>query len=233
MLKTKHLRHLAVNAIKSSIIMSTVLFTSLVTDDNIMANDYSHVINTAECCEPSSNYSGSIENDLSVEEFLAMQEQNCYERNSIPEEFEDFEETHKDEIYFLAAIITSEAGCVDQEPWCTQAIEAGITPDIWQQYVGYSVMNRVYQDDYYFPNTIKDVFYQQGQYAETSLQSVQSGYITERAISNATIVLRDYYNGTIPVPRNMVYQAEFKQGSKVFLQVGNTYFCIAGNLPAE
>lgn len=228
MLEPKHLRHLA-TAIKCSVIMMICLL--LTSSDITLADDYQNIITSAECCKPSSNNSDSPKDELSVEEVLEIQKQNCYDRNNISEEFEDFEETHKDEIYLLAAIIASEAGCVDQEPWCSQAFEAGITPDIWQQYVGYCVMNRVYQCRY--PNTIEDVFYQEGQYAETSLQSVQSGYVTERCINNATIVLENYYNNTIPVPRNMVYQAEFQQGSKVFLQVGNTCFCLQENLPAE
>ena len=232
MLVSKNLRHLATHAIRCCITLFTVLFTSLITDTIIMANDYSYIINTAECCKLSSNYSDSIESKLSVEKVLEIQKQNCYDRNNIPEELEEnFEETHKDEIYLLAAIITAEAGCVYQEPWNSQAIEAGITPDIWQQYVGYCVMNRVYQCKY--PDTIKGVFYQQGVYAQTSLQSVQSGYVTEQSISNATIVLENYYNNTVPVPRNMVFQAEFQQGSQVFLHVGNTYFCIREDLPAE
>lgn len=230
MLEPNQLRHSAV-FLKCSVI-TTIMFIFLLMSTNItLADDNSTIVVSAECCEPFSIFSDSTEENLSSDEVLKIQMQNCYDRFNIPEEFENFEETHKDEIYLLASIITSEAGCVDQEPWCSQAVEAGINPDIWQQYVGYCIMNRVYQNSY--PDTIRNVFYQRGQYAETSIESVESGYVTERCISNAKIVLENYYNNTIPVPRNMVYQAEFEQGSKVFLKVGKTCFCLDENLPAE
>ena len=230
MLEPSQLRHSA-NFLKCSVI-TTIMFVFLFMSSTItLADDNSITVMSAECCEPFSNSSDSTEETSTSDEILEIQMQNCVDRFNIPEEFENFEETHKDEIYFLAAIITSEAGCVDQYPWCLQATEAGITPDIWQQYVGYCVMNRVYQSSY--PDTIQNVFYQSGQYAETSIESVESGYVTERCINNAKIVLENYYNNTIPVPRNMVYQAEFTQGSKIFLKVGKTRFCLDENLPAE
>ena len=48
-----------------------------------------------------------------------------------------------------------------------------------------------------------------------------------------TIVLKNYYDGTISVPRNLVYESEFKQGNNIFLHVGNTYFCIREDLPSK
>lgn len=231
MLELRQLRHSAFS-LKCGVITS-ILFISVLMNSNItFADDYSEIVMTAECCEkPSSDFSDLPEENLSSEEISKIQSQNYYDRTNISGESEDFEETHKDEINFLAAIITSEAGCVYHEPWCSQAIEAGITPDIWQQYVGYCIMNRVYQDRY--PDTIRDVFYQYGQYADTSIESVESGYVTDSCINNAKIVLENYYNNTIPVPRNMVYQSEFKQGSKVFLKVGKTCFGLDETLPAE
>lgn len=230
MLELNQLRHPAV-FLKCGVITTIILVSLFMSNTITLADDHSRIVMSAECCKPFSSPSDSPEKNLSSDEILKIQMQNCYDRFNIPEEFENFEETHKDEIYLLAAIIASEAGCVDHEPWCSQATKAGITPDIWQQYVGYCVMNRVYQSSY--PDTIQNVFYQSGQYAETSIKSVESGYVTERCISNAKIVLENYYNNTVPVPRNMVYQAEFKQGSKVFLEVGKTCFCLDENLPAE
>lgn len=127
-----------------------------------------------------------------------------------------FEEEHADEIKLLSAIIFAEAGGVSK----THPNEDA---DLWQQYVGYVVMNRV--DSKGFPNSIHDVLYQRGQYDSKTKERVEKGKVTEQSTRNAIIVLKNYYSGQIPVPRNMVFQAEFPQGTSVYVHIGNTYFC--------
>lgn len=127
-----------------------------------------------------------------------------------------FEEEHADEIKLLSAIIFAEAGNVAKAYPNENA-------DLWQQNVGYVVMNRV--DSPNFPDSIRKVLYQKGQYDTATKKRVENGYVSEQSTKNAVIVLKNYYNNEIPIPRNVVFQAEFPQGSKIYDHIGNTYFC--------
>ena len=122
-----------------------------------------------------------------------------------------------DELYCLAVAIYNEAGsnsCTDQQ----------------REYVGYVILNRV--NDSRFPNTIRGVLEQPGQYeglgtkgvsfAKRASNSTESKAL-ERAWSTAQKVLENRNN--IPIPSNVVFQAEFKQGKSVYKKIGNTYFC--------
>lgn len=85
-------------------------------------------------------------------------------------------------------------------------------------YTASVVWNRMNSDK--FPDEMRDVIYQPGQY-----QCVDNGHIEREyddlAWEVAVAVLED---GTW-IPENVVYQAEFVQGSGVWEQVGRTYFC--------
>jgi hypothetical protein len=109
------------------------------------------------------------------------------------------------DLYYMAHLIYAEAG----SSWCSDEL---------QLYVGSVVLNRVESDQ--FPNTIRDVIYQDGQYACTWDGNFEKEP-DERAWKNAEIVL---VHGS-QLPDNVVYQAEFEQGSGVHCQIGNTYFC--------
>jgi spore germination cell wall hydrolase CwlJ-like protein len=124
-----------------------------------------------------------------------------------------------DELYCMAVVIYNEAGssqCTDQQ----------------REYVGYVVLNRV--KDSRYPNTIREVLQQSGQYeglgdagvnfAPRSSNSSEAKAL-ERAWKIAKQVLENRDN--IPIPVNVVFQAEFKQGSGVYKQIGNTFFCYA------
>ena len=95
--------------------------------------------------------------------------------------------------------------------WLSRAINAEVGSDYCsdelQLLTGSVVLNRVKSANY--PNTIYDVLHQQGQY-----QCVINGSInkepTERCIANAKYLLE---NG--PVDSNIIFQAEFEQGSTV------------------
>lgn len=96
--------------------------------------------------------------------------------------------------------------------------EAQPYSDEFQRAVGSVVLNRVKSKNY--PNTIKEVVFQKGQYACTW----DGNYYrkpTDRNIANAKYVLE--HGSTLP--ENVVYQAEFKQGSGIYKKIGNTYFC--------
>lgn len=91
-------------------------------------------------------------------------------------------------------------------------------PDEEQLYVGSVVLNRV--ESPYYPNTIKDVVFQKGQYACTW----DGNYYREptaRNRANAKLLLQ---HGSI-LPDDVVYQASRRQGSGVYLKTKYHYFC--------
>lgn len=108
-----------------------------------------------------------------------------------------------EELYVLSHVIFAEAGNHSRE------LQIG---------VGSVVLNRV--ADERFPNTIKEVVFQKGQYACTWSGSYYKEP-TEEAIDAAIYLLE---NGS-QYPVYCIFQAEFLQGDSVYKQVGNTYFC--------
>lgn len=117
------------------------------------------------------------------------------------------EKINSDDLDLMARIIYAEAGnCSDEE----------------QLLVGNVIMNRVASSKY--PNTIREVIYQKGQYSPTWNGAINKKP-SEKAIKNAKRIL----NGERFCPTNVVYQAMFKQGSGVYKTLKNpdgiTYFC--------
>lgn len=110
-----------------------------------------------------------------------------------------------DELNLLARLVNAEAG----SDWLS---------DEHQKAVASVVINRV--ADSRFPNTIKGVVYQRGQYA-----CISSGMInykpSQRAIENAKYVLE---NG-VTIPTNVVWQSQFIQGKGVWKYIQGHYFC--------
>lgn len=96
-----------------------------------------------------------------------------------------------------------------------------------QIYAGQVMINRKDQN-FMGASTIKEVLYTPGQYACVSDHSWENP-ITERSYRNAEILLsgQDYSElyGIPKMPDNVIYQAEFPQGSGVWMKIGNTYFC--------
>jgi hypothetical protein len=122
-----------------------------------------------------------------------------------------------DELYCMAVVIYNEAGgnaCTDEH----------------REFVGYVVLNRV--NDSRFPDTIREVLEQPGQYEGLGKNGVNfdkrssnagEAKAVERAWATAKKVLNNREN--IPIPENVIFQAEFEQGNGVYKQIGNTYFC--------
>ncbi|MBE7018429.1 MAG: cell wall hydrolase [Ruminococcaceae bacterium] len=105
----------------------------------------------------------------------------------------------------LSRVVNAEAG----SSWLS---------DEHQRAVASVVLNRV--ADSRFPNTIKGVVYQKGQYACTWNGAINKTP-SQRAINNAKYVLE---NG-ITIPSNVVFQAQFKQGNGVWKYIQGHYFC--------
>lgn len=115
----------------------------------------------------------------------------------------------KEEIELLARLICGEAGGQSKE--CQQA-------------VGLVVVNR--KNSKYYPNTIKEVIYQKGQYECTWKKS--SGFYrkpSKENYKNAEAVLSG--KTVVDLPEKVLGQAMFKQG-KVWRKIGTEYFCYLG-----
>lgn len=169
-----------------------------------------------ECCNPE-DYKFYESNLYKI---LNIQENNFHERMKMKVVFKTEKKAtsvgnssaDSDELVnAVARVIMCEAG--------------GVSDDYWQQLVGYVLLNRVKSSA--FPDTVLGVL--KSGYANETIQKYSSIKITDRALKNAQIVVEHYYNNDMPVPSNLVYQAEFPQG-ETWKQIGNTYFGIAPNL---
>lgn len=117
----------------------------------------------------------------------------------------------QEDLYLLAKLIYCEAG----SDWLS---------DEHQQLVAMVALNRVNSDK--FPNTLKEVVYQKGQYACIYMDRWNEEP-PQRCIDNAKLALE----GQVYCPSNVLFQAEFKQGSGIYKSFKNeyadstTYFC--------
>lgn len=112
-------------------------------------------------------------------------------------------EYNDDNLYLLSHLIMGEAGGGSDE---------------MQLYVGSVVLNRVASSNY--PNSIRSVIYQSGQYACTWDGNFDKTP-TQSVIANAQRLLE---NGSV-LPSNVVFQSQFPQGSGVYAIVQGEYFC--------
>lgn len=127
--------------------------------------------------------------------------------------------TYSDEdLELLAHAINAEQGTEYEDEQKTNAL---------QIYTGQVILNRL-NSHYMGAESIEDVLYAEGQYA-CVYDSSWDKPITERAYKNAEILLSgaDYSEiyGIEKMPENVIYQAQFEQGSDVWKHIGNTYFC--------
>lgn len=127
---------------------------------------------------------------------LAIEEStDCIVVEDIPYSLEDFE--------VMVQILTGE--CQNQGWECQVA-------------VGSVALNRVAHE--WYPDTLYEVAHQKGQYA---CFKDKNAY---REPTELTLEVADYLlrNGS-QLPSNVIYQAQFKQGSGVYKQIGNQIFC--------
>ena len=109
------------------------------------------------------------------------------------------------DVDLLSRVINAEAG----SSWLS---------DEHQLAVGSVVLNRV--ADSRFPNTIRGVVYQKGQYA-CAWNGMLNTAPSERAIKHAKYLLK---NG-VTIPKNVVWQSQCKQGNGVWKYIQGHYFC--------
>ena len=118
--------------------------------------------------------------------------------------YEINENAPAEDVDILARLITAEMG-YDKEP------------EVYHL-AGAVVWNRMKSDD--FPDTLEEVIYQKGQYLCT-----WNGHIEREPDPVAVDVANDLLLNGTQVPENVVFQAEFLQGSGVYEHINNTYFC--------
>lgn len=100
--------------------------------------------------------------------------------------------------------------------------ECGILGDEAMYLCGCVILNRIESNHY--PNDLYSVLYQNknGKY---QYQIVKNGMINRSANENAYEIARELLTNGSTIPSEVVFQAQFKQGSYVYKQIGNTYFC--------
>lgn len=141
--------------------------------------------------------------EINLEEVEVMASPKNIEVTKTVETIEDT--ISEEDIDLLARLLYAEAG----SSWIS---------DETIYYVGSVVLNRVNSEHY--PDTLYDVIYQDGQYSCTWSGAIYNEP-TERCYRIAEDLLR---KGSI-LPEDVLYQAEFKQGSGVYDYQDNLYFC--------
>lgn len=101
--------------------------------------------------------------------------------------------------------------------------ECGLLGDEGMYLCGCVILNRVESEQ--FPNDLYSVLYQHNgnryQYDIARIGMINRDAEDGRAYEIARELLT---NGST-IPNNVVFQAQFRQGSYVYKQIGNTYFC--------
>lgn len=89
------------------------------------------------------------------------------------------------------------------------------------------ILNRVHSKQ--FPNTIRGVLEAKNQYEGfengVHFPSRAKSQYEQKAVKRAYRIAKEVLNGKKLCPNNVVYQAEFTQGSGVWQKIGNTYYC--------
>lgn len=118
----------------------------------------------------------------------------------------------EDDLFCLAAVIYRESGASSEEV---------------KMLVGNVVLNRVASDLY--PNTIREVLTQKKQYGLMWKNGVSfPTNASESLVADCYDIAKRLLDGERVCPENVLFQAEFKQGSGVYKQIGNIFFCYYG-----
>lgn len=107
-----------------------------------------------------------------------------------------------DDIYLLAAAMQ---------------LENGMNSDLCVYLTGTVIINRVRSP--YFPNTVKGVLFQKGQYADVTLRNLYTVKITERVLSLALRVAMH-----TPIDSDIIFQSMQPKLGKVRYIIDGEYF---------
>lgn len=126
----------------------------------------------------------------------------------VADEGEEFENYTEDDLYYLAAAVCCEAGGENKE---IQLLVANV------------IINRVNSSIY--PDTIYDVLTEYGQYGMMWKYGIEFPDWADEDVKNQCYsVARKILEGERFCPENVLFQAEFEQGSGIFKQFGDEYY---------
>lgn len=152
---------------------------------------------------------GSDIQDETYEEEPATVEENTQEWEEEPIPSPQYEEPDEDDLYYLAAAVCCEASGEDM--------------DIMLK-VANVVVNRVNSSS--FPNSIYRVLTAKHQYGTFWCDGIYfPSWATDEDINASYTAARRILNGERVLPYNVVYQAEFPQGSGTYRHYEGFYFC--------
>lgn len=127
---------------------------------------------------------------------------------TVVDEEEEPENYTEDDLYYLAAAVCCEAGGENEE---IQLLVANV------------VINRV--NSSFYPDTIYDVLTEYGQYGMMWEYGIEFPNWADEDVKNQCYsVARRVLEGERFCPKNVLFQAEFEQGSGIFKQFGDEYY---------
>lgn len=201
---------LAVMVCTTAIGTSTIA-TSSVKEKTIVKNDCASLTAGVAKYLNSSNID-SIKKESSIKcieyqkTMLSSFEESTTEVTTEAETEEPTEYYSEDDLYWLSRVISAEVGNSTYES---------------KAMCGLVVLNRVNSSSFK-AETIEEVIFSPGQY-----ETVSNGKIYDEPDEESVEIARKILAGTIEIeiPADVVYQAEFRQGSGIYCQIGNEYFC--------
>lgn len=126
----------------------------------------------------------------------------------VVDEEEEPENYTEDDLYYLATAVCCEAGGENEE---IQLLVANV------------VINRV--NSSFYPDTIYDVLTEYGQYGMMWEYGIEFPDWADEGVKNQCYsVARRVLEGERFCPENVLFQAEFEQGSGIFKQFGDEYY---------
>lgn len=203
---------LAVMVCTTAIGTSTIA-TSSVKEKTIVNDDYASLTAGVAKYLNSSNID-SIKKESSIKciEYQKTMLSSFEESTTVAElttEAETEEPTEyysEDDLYWLSRVISAEVGNSTYES---------------KAMCGLVILNRLNSPSFK-AETIEEVIFSPGQY-----ETVSNGKIYDEPDEESVEIARKILAGTIEIeiPADVVYQAEFRQGSGIYCQIGNEYFC--------
>lgn len=201
---------LAVMVCTTAIGTSTIA-TSSVQERTIVNDDYASLTAGVAKYLNSSNID-SIKKESSIKcieyqkTMLSSFEESTTEVTTEAETEEPTEYYSEDDLYWLSRAISAEVGNSTYES---------------KAMCGLVIINRVNSLSFK-ADTIKKVIFSPGQY-----ETVSNGKIYNEPDDESIEIAKKILEGTIEIeiPADVVYQAEFRQGSGIYCQIGNEYYC--------
>lgn len=203
---------LAVMVCTTAIGTSTIA-TSSVKEKTIVNDDYASLTAGVAKYLNSSNID-SIKKESSIKciEYQKTMLSSFEESTTVAElttEAETEEPTEyysEDDLYWLSRVISAEVGNSTYES---------------KAMCGLVILNRLNSPSFK-AETIEEVIFSPGQY-----ETVSNGKIYNEPDDESIEIARKILAGTIEIeiPADVVYQAEFRQGSGIYCQIGNEYYC--------